>query len=93
MDHDGESGEVGVADREAREALEPVVVPEELFVSVLSSVEGRGGGGSFRSLGMSPSVAVAVAVTPAVRLILMMSKQDGWSSNPKVLVTPNAQLP
>ena len=83
MDHDGESGEVGVADREAREALEPVVVPEELFVSVLSSVEGRGGGGSFRSLGMSPSVAVAVAVTPGpgssstVRLILMMSKQDG----------------
>ena len=71
MDQDGESGEVGVADREAREALEPVVVPEELFVSVLSSVEGRGGGGSFRSLGMSPSVAVAV------RLILMMSKQDG----------------
>ena len=61
----------------------PVVVPEELFVSVLSSVEGRGGGGSFRSLGMSPSVAVAVAVTPGpgssstVRLILMMSKQDG----------------
>ena len=42
MDQDGESGEVGVADREAREALEPVVVPEELFVSVLSSVEGRG---------------------------------------------------
>ena len=70
MDHDGESGEVGVVDREAREALEPVVVPEELFDSVLSSVEGRGGG-SFRSLGMSPSVAVAV------RLILMMSKQDG----------------
>ena len=82
MDHDGESGEVGVVDREAREALEPVVVPEELFDSVLSSVEGRGGG-SFRSLGMSPSVAVAVAVTPGpgssstVRLILMMSKQDG----------------
>ena len=40
MDHDGESGEVGVVDREAREALEPVVVPEELFVCVvLSSLE------------------------------------------------------
>ena len=70
MDHDGESGEVGVVDREAREALEPVVVPEELFVSVLSSVEGRG----------SPPDPHDV-------------EAGWWSSNPKVLVTPNAQLP
>ena len=51
MDHDGESGEVGVVDREAREALEPVVVPEELFDSVLSSVEGRGKWGLLQILG------------------------------------------
>ena len=74
MDHDGESGEVGVADREAREALEPVVVPEELFVSVLSSVEGRG------RWGHSPPDPHDV-------------EAGWWSSNPKVLVTPNAQLP
>ena len=89
MDHDGESGEVGVADREAREALEPVVVPEELFDSVLSSVEGRGKWGLLQILGNESLCGCGSPPDPH-------DVEAGWwssSSNPKVLVTPNAQLP